>query len=100
MQPCDRAEQRSGKRIRAGVCLSEARLARPRLTRAAQGTAKRPGLRLAFFCLLFFGEAKKSEAPAGAKPGTPRKQQQTFEATAPAGAKPGTPLKQKTKPKR
>ena len=56
-------------------CLSEASSARPRPDRATQRTrsfAAGSASGSPFFCLLFFGEAKKSEAPAGAKPGTPQ----------------------------
>jgi len=45
----------------SGLALSEpqASLARPRLTRAAQGTAKWPGLRLAFLLLTFLWRSKE-----------------------------------------
>ena len=58
-------------------CLSAASLARPRPDRATQRTrssAAGSAFGSPFFCLLFFGEAKKSEAPAGARPGLPSKQ--------------------------
>jgi hypothetical protein len=65
-----------GQADQGGRCLSEASSARPRLDRATQRTrseAKGSASGSPFFCLLFFGEAKKSRAPAGARPGTPRK---------------------------
>jgi hypothetical protein len=68
-----RAEQRRGAGIR------NLHVRRPRSgqvcefpPRPEQRKAPRSGpvFGSPFFCLLFFGEAKKSEAPAGAKPGT------------------------------
>ena len=55
--------------IRAARCLSEASLRRPPFFWGSAGCPKRSeGTRTVgspFFCLLFFGEAKKSELPPG-----------------------------------
>ncbi len=71
--PSGCAEERSVSRIRARSCLSEASSARPRETRAPQvARSEAEGRRQwgsPFLCLLSFGEAKESEAPAGARPG-------------------------------
>ena len=77
--PSGRAEKRSAGRIRAARCLSRRRVCAaparrehrrlPRCAAAGSRTAGSP-----FLCLLSFGEAKESEAPAGARPG-PRPQQ-------------------------
>jgi hypothetical protein len=65
-----RAEQRRGEGIRKARCLSEASLRLSPSTRAAQGTGKAgPDCGSPFFWVLFFGEAKKSASPAGARPG-------------------------------
>jgi len=59
-------------------CLSAASLARPRSARVAQRTrapARSDESGSPFFCLLCFGEAKKSESPAGARPGLVANQQ-------------------------
>jgi hypothetical protein len=66
MRPCRAAQHGADQGWR---CLSAASLARPRPTRAAQGTPKGHGLGSPFFWVLFFGEAKKSTSPAGARPG-------------------------------
>ena len=64
-----RAEQRSGGRIRAGACLSEASLrTTPDDTSSARHPeGARPLARLSF-AYLFFGEAKKSKARGRRKP--------------------------------
>jgi hypothetical protein len=68
--PCDCAEERSFKRIRASDCLSEASSSSTPLEASTAGCPQRSGGTQApgspFFCLLFFGEAKKSESPAAA----------------------------------
>ncbi len=51
--PCGRAEQRRGARKKRRACLSAASLRASLANRAAQGTAQRPGLRLAFLLLTF-----------------------------------------------
>ena len=73
--PSGRAEKRSAGRIRAARCLSRRRVCAaparrehrrlPRCAAAGSRTAGSP-----FLCLLSFGEAKESEAPAGASPGS------------------------------
>jgi len=50
-------------------CLSEASLARPRLHRATQCARRADESGSPFFRLPFFGEAKKGNSPAGARPG-------------------------------
>ena len=64
-----RAEQRSGDRIRAGACLSEASL---RPTPGGVSSARHPAgagpLARLSFAYLFFGEAKKSKARGRRKP--------------------------------
>ena len=64
-----RAEQRSGDRIRAGACLSEASL---RTTPGDASSARHPAgarpLARLSFAYLFFGEAKKSKARGRRKP--------------------------------
>ena len=68
--PCECAEERSFKRIRASDCLSEASSSLTPLEASTAGCPQRSGGTQApgspFFCLLFFGEAKKSESPAAA----------------------------------
>jgi len=60
--------QKSG--IRAARCLSRRRVcADPRFSGAAQVARRAPDCGSPFFCLGFFGEAKKSKSPAGARPG-------------------------------
>ena len=68
--PCECAEERKPRRIRARDCLSAASasgtpagLSTGRCPQRSGGT-QTPGS--PFFCLLFFGEAKKSESPAAA----------------------------------
>ncbi len=67
------AEERSVSRIRARPCLSEASLGETPRNVSTAGCPKRSvGTQTAgspFFCLRFFGEAKKSRSPAGARPG-------------------------------
>ncbi len=67
------AEERSVSRIRARPCLSEASLGETPRNASTAGCPKRSvGTQTAgspFFCLRFFGEAKKSRSPAGARPG-------------------------------
>ena len=73
--PSGRAEKRSAGRIRAARCLSRRRVCAaparrehrrlPRCAAAGSRTAGSP-----FLCLLSFGEAKESESPAGASPGS------------------------------
>ncbi|PLC03775.1 hypothetical protein CY658_17135 [Variovorax sp. RO1] len=67
------AEERSVSRIRARPCLSEASLGEtPRNVSTAGCPQRSGGTQTAgspFFCLRFFGEAKKSRSPAGARPG-------------------------------
>ena len=60
--------QKSG--IRAARCLSRRRVcADPRFSGAAQVARRAPDCGSPFFSLGFFGEAKKSKSPAGARPG-------------------------------
>ena len=68
--PCECAEERTPRRNRARDCLSAASssgtpagLSTARCPQRSGGT-QTPGS--PFFCLLFFGEAKKSESPAAA----------------------------------
>ena len=67
------AEERSVSRIRARPCLSEASLGETPRNASTAGCPKRSvGTQTAgspFFCLLFFGEAKKSRSAAGPRPG-------------------------------
>ncbi|TCP16389.1 hypothetical protein EV674_1184 [Simplicispira metamorpha] len=80
--PSGRAEKRSAGRIRAARCLSRRRVCAaparrehrrlPRCAAAGSRTAGSP-----FLCLLSFGEAKESEAPAGASPGSHTQQNHT-----------------------
>ncbi|PIF74046.1 hypothetical protein CLU95_1167 [Variovorax sp. 54] len=67
------AEERSVSRIRARPCLSGASLGEtPRNVSTAGCPQRSGGTQTAgspFFCLRFFGEAKKSRSPAGARPG-------------------------------
>ena len=81
--PSDSAEERSGQRIRARDCLSAASLSETPLGASTAGCPKRSAGTQAvgspFFWLLFFGEAKKSASPAGARPGT-RPQQRAHDA--------------------
>jgi hypothetical protein len=64
------AEERSGQRIRARDCLSEASLSETPLDASTAGCPKRSAgtqtVGSPFLCLLSFGEAKESESPAGA----------------------------------
>ena len=56
--------------IRAARCLSRRRVcADPRFSGAAQVARRAPDCGSPFFSLGFFGEAKKSKSPAGARPG-------------------------------
>ena len=60
--------QKSG--IRAARCLSRRRVcADPRFSGAAQVARRAPDCGSPFFSLGFFGEAKKSKSPTGARPG-------------------------------
>jgi len=67
------AEERSVSRIRARPCLSEASLGETPRNASTAGCPQRSGgtqtAGSPFFCLRFFGEAKKSRSPAGARPG-------------------------------
>ena len=66
------AEERSGMRIRAGVCLSAASLARPRMPRAPQvpvAPAEGAGSWGAFLLVTFLLRKRKVTAPPGAHPG-------------------------------
>ncbi|PIF76394.1 hypothetical protein CLU95_3555 [Variovorax sp. 54] len=67
------AEERSVSRIRARSCLSEASLGEtPRNVSTAGCPQRSAGTQTAgspFFCLRFFGEAKKSRSAAGPRPG-------------------------------
>ncbi|MDP9912812.1 hypothetical protein J2W27_004938 [Variovorax boronicumulans] len=67
------AEERSVSRIRARPCLSEASLGEtPRNVSTAGCPQRSGGTQTAgspFFCLRFFGEAKKSRSAAGPRPG-------------------------------
>ncbi|MDP9970280.1 hypothetical protein J2W39_001510 [Variovorax paradoxus] len=67
------AEERSVSRIRARPCLSEASLGETPRNASTAGCPQRSGgsqtVGSPFFCLRFFGEAKKSRSPAGARPG-------------------------------
>jgi len=71
--PSGCAEERSGSRIRARPCLSEASLGGTPRTASTAGCPERSGgsqtVGSPFLCLLSFGEAKESESPAGARPG-------------------------------
>ena len=64
------AEERSGQRIRARDCLSEASSSETPLDASTAGCPKRSAgtqtVGSPFLCLLSFGEAKESESPAGA----------------------------------
>jgi hypothetical protein len=64
------------------VCGTPALREQRRLPRCAAPGSQTPGS--PFFCLLFFGEAKKSEAPAGAQPGLPHKQKLPSNSSDPA----------------
>jgi len=73
--PFGRAEQRSGARIRAGACLSEASL---RLTPSAASSARQPAgprstARL-FFGYFLLAKQKKVARPPGRNPATPNSQ--------------------------
>ena len=80
--PSGRAKKRSAGRIRAARCLSRRRVCAaparrehrrlPRCAAAGSRTAGSP-----FLCSLSFGEAKESEAPAGARPGSRPQQNRT-----------------------
>ncbi|AGU51037.1 hypothetical protein VAPA_1c39590 [Variovorax paradoxus B4] len=67
------AEERSVSRIRARPCLSEASLGETPRNVSTAGCPQRSGgsqtVGSPFFCLRFFGEAKKRRSPAGARPG-------------------------------
>ncbi|MET3493147.1 hypothetical protein ABIC90_000180 [Variovorax boronicumulans] len=72
--PSGCAEERSGSRTRARSCLSRRRVLRDpanrehrRLPRSAAKGSQTVGS--PFFCLRFFGEAKKSRSAAGPRPG-------------------------------
>ena len=77
--PSGWAEERRQKRIRARDCLSEASSSEPPLLPSTAGCLERSGrtqtIGSPFFWVLFFGDAKKSASPAGARPGVPRRQQ-------------------------
>ena len=64
------AEERRARRIRARACLSAASLHETPAGRSTAGCPQRSGgtqtVGSPFFCLLFFGEAKKSKSPAAA----------------------------------
>ena len=68
--PCECAEERRARRNRASDCLSEASLSSTPAGPSTAGCPQRSGgtqtVGSPFFCLLFFGEAKKSESPAAA----------------------------------
>jgi hypothetical protein len=68
--PCECAEERSFKRIRASDCLSEASSSSTPLGASTAGCPQRSGGTQApgspFFGLPYFGEAKKGESPAAA----------------------------------
>ncbi|MDN4591561.1 hypothetical protein DBA29_24060 [Xenophilus aerolatus] len=65
------AEERSGWRIRARDCLSEASSSETPPAASTAGCPQRSGgtqtVGSPFLCLLSFGEAKESRSPAGAK---------------------------------
>ncbi len=67
------AEERSVSRIRARPCLSEASLGETPRNASTAGCPKRSAgtqtVGSPFFCLRFFGEAKKSRSAAGPRPG-------------------------------
>jgi hypothetical protein len=71
--PSGWAEERSRKRIRASDCLSEASSSSTPLSASTAGCPQRSGgtqtIGSPFFWVLFFGDAKKSASPAGARPG-------------------------------
>jgi len=76
--PSGCAEERSGSRIRARDCLSEASSSETPRTASTAGCPQRSGgtqtAGSPFLCLLSFGEARESESPAGARPGPALKQ--------------------------
>ena len=71
--PSGCAEERSGQRIRARDCLSEASSSETPLDASTAGCPQRSEgtqrVGSPFFWVRFFGEAKKSTSPAGARPG-------------------------------
>jgi len=73
LHPSGWAEERSRKRIRASDCLSVASSSSTPLSASTAGCPQRSeGTRTIgspFFWVLFFGDAKKSASPAGARPG-------------------------------
>ena len=79
--PSGCAEERSGQRIRARDCLSEASSSETPLDASTAGCPQRSeGTQPAgslFLGLLSFGEAKESESPAGARPGPRTRQRHT-----------------------
>ena len=81
--PSGCAEERSGSRIRARPCLSEASLGGTPRNASTAGCPKRSvGTQTVgspFFCLRFFGEAKKSRSPAGARPGLGKQTKSTVQ---------------------
>ena len=77
--PSGCAEERSVSRIRARSCLSEASLSETPRNVSTVGCPKRSGgthpVGSPFLCLLSFGEAKESRSPAGARPGSGKRTQ-------------------------
>ncbi len=68
--PCGRAEQRSGRRIRARDCLSEVQRSEferdPACREQRKESRSDPDFGSPFFGLPYFGEAKKGKSPAAA----------------------------------
>jgi len=79
--PSGCAEERSGQRIRARDCLSEASSSETPLDASTAGCPQRSEgtqpVGSLFLGLLSFGEAKESESPAGARPGPRTRQRHT-----------------------
>ena len=90
--PSGCAEERSGSRIRARDCLSEASASETPRTASTAGCPQRSGgsqtAGSPFFCLRFFGEAKKSRSPAGARPGPARRSQRKARSAPPTSTEP------------